>query len=83
MHPVGQHGPVRDRGFPQAVRSGVDQFEQRQELGVDQERQRGGKIGAQVLPEPQAGAVRQAKGHDVLGDDHPAQQPARARDSSW
>src|SRR6476469_1573817 len=47
VHPLGQDGPIRDPSPPQAVRSGVYEFEQGQELAVDQERQRWGEIAVQ------------------------------------
>src|SRR4030088_3000833 len=54
VHPLGQDGPVRDRSALQAVRSGIYEFEQGEELGVDQECQRWGEIAVQILPQFQA-----------------------------
>jgi len=69
VQPFGQVGPIDGAGFARAVGCRVNPLEQGAQIGVCKLLERGGKLGAQIVAQPQPPAMRQADRHHVLGDD--------------
>ena len=68
VNAIGKIGPLDLAGITRAVRRGIDLREQSNQIGVSDLPQCRWKLGTKVITQVQAHALRQAAGHQLIGD---------------